>query len=306
MLRASRLLIPLSIAALGVACTSESNIEFKTSGGHLLDDRGWAVGSAISISAGSPMMGAARVGFESDDGVISENDPGYGGGFMLPPLFPGMNEYRYAYGTVEAEGDFDIVVQNGSGSEIARVSSSASEIDDYALGVALDDCPEFADFVFDRDATPAVLEGSLLTFTPAPLDAEGNPLVGAVEVTWETDLPGWEDEWGYASEGMFLTVEVGEAGTITMTIDDEVHEFEILTVPQDELAELQILSMPEKHGEVERSLLSVVATTEDGRIVHGLTPTWSSGALGQTVHADNNSSVEACFGDLCATWEGTD
>ncbi len=309
MLRAVRFFLPLSIAALGAACTGaagQSSLELKTSGGHVLDDRDWAVGSDIGISATGIMLGTNEVIFENEgDPVVVENtDPMYGG-FAVPSLFPGMGEYRYNYGTVEREGEFDIVVADGWGIERGRVSTAAREVDDVALGVALDDCPEFADFVFDRESTPALLEGSTVTLTPAPLDADGNPLVGTVDVSWDTDLTTWNDDWGLEAWGTMLTVEITESGSVTMDLGDGVsREIEVLAVDEDELADLHILAMPEKHGEADASLLSVVATTDEGRVVHGLTPQWSTGGTTQTVHADNGSPVEACFGGLCATWEG--
>ncbi|GEM_PF-2337169 len=303
-----RFFLPLSLLALGVGCTSvegQSSLELKTSGGHVLDDRNWAVGSDIGISAQGAMLGSNEVTFENEgDPVVVENSDPFYGGMAIPSLFPGMDEYRYSYGTVEREGDFDIVVADGWGIERERVSTSAREVDDVALGVALDDCPEFADFVFDRGSSPALLEGSTITLTPAPLDDEGNPLVGTVDVTWDTDLTNWSDDWGLESWGSFLTVEVTESGSVSMDIGDASREIEVLAVSEDELAELHILAMPEKHGEENHSLLSVVATTDDGRVVHGLLPEWSNGGVSQTVHADNDAPMEACFGGLCATWDG--
>jgi hypothetical protein len=307
MLRLPRL-FPLSLAALVVGCTGpvgQSELEIKTGGGHVLDDRAWAVGSDISISAQGTALGATSVAFESEgDRVIVENDDNFYGGLSLPSLFPGMDEYRFSYGTVAREGDFDIVVDDGWGNETLRLAATTREVDDVALGVALDDCPEFADFVFDPDSSPAVLEGSTVTLTPAPLDDEGNPLVGTVDVTWDTDLDNRADAWGLDDWGSLLTVDITESGFVSLAVGDTVREFEILAVSEDDLSDIHILAMPEKHGEESASLLSVVGTTADGQLVHGLTPEWSTGASGQTVHAENSAPIEACFGGLCTTWDG--
>lgn len=295
-----RRLIVVAPLILGVAaCNAEPDRPglLRTAGWHVVDDRGWAVGSDVSFSADSMMMGALTVELEQDTEVISEGsvDTGWYGA-------EGVS------GVVAAEGEFDLVVTNQFGIEQERRTLAGSEISDFRLGVLLDDCPEYPDLVLNGE--PTLLEGSTVNIAPAPVDADGNQLLGYVDYSISNTITEdvWGDEWedfeGGAWQSSYLTV--AQPGDITFTIDGVDHVFGVDTVSSDDVVELEIAAIPEKHGIHNESLLCALGKTADGRIVHGINADWSGQGVRQTIHAENSATVEACFDGKCATWNGVE
>lgn len=235
--------------------------------------------------------------FEGADGEapVDTSDGYYDGGqaSMLPSLFGGWASLD---GTVTGVGEFDAVVTGSLGRELERITLRAEEPASYALGVLLDDCPEFPDLVL-REA-PTFLEGAWVNLAPTPLDADGQQLIGRFDFDLTSDV-GIEGAWGGT---------IGQAGegTVSVTIGDERHDFRVNSVSPADLVDLEIVALPEKHGYDGESLLCAVGHTADGRVVHGIDAQWSEGWTAQTIHAGHGESVEACFAGNCATWAGPD
>ena len=266
----------------------------RTGGYHIVDDRGWAVGSTVSFSAEGMMMGNLSVELEQEGAVIAE-----GGGSM--DYWGGSS--NWVSGEVVAEGTFDLVVTNGFGVEQERTELEAKAVNGYRMGVLLDDCPEYPDLVLQGQ--PTLLRGANVMVAPAPVDADGNQLLGTFDFTVSntidnSDWSDYEDEWW----GGYAALNVGQAGDVTFTIAGEQHVFPVDTVSASDVIEIEIAAIPEKHGVADESLLCALGHTADGRIVHGIDASWSGAGTSQTFHAPNNTSVEACFDGKCVTWQG--
>ncbi len=291
-----RRLVPfLALVFVVTACQQPDRPSMLRTGGyHIVDDRGWAVGSTLSFSAESTFGGMVGVDLEQDTEVISEGGAGYeywGGGD------------NWVSGEVVAEGSFDLVVTNSFDVEQERTQLEASAVDGYRMGVLLDDCPEYPDLVLDGQ--PTLLSGATVSVAPAPVDADGNQLLGNFDfsVSSTIDDNEWsdfEDDWwgGYAS------LNVQQAGDVTFTIDGDEHVFPVDMVSASDVVEIEVAAIPEKHGVANESLLCALGRTEDGRVVHGINASWSGGGTSQTIHAPNDTPVEACFDGKCATWDG--
>lgn len=300
--------LSLTAAVALTACETNNSPQLEpqlmTSYGHVVDSRGWAVGSRMDLDVSVNAPGRTIVvAYESDDGVVIETD-GWGSGPELPDPFSlmwgGGASYTYSSATVEGEGDFDLVVRTGRGKELERLSLTAAEPDGYALGVVLDDCPEFPDLVFKEQ--PTMLEDSWVMVAPAPVDANGDQLVGHFD--FSTTSTGIDvEDWG----GGYVDMTVGSGDfAVSFTIDGEIHSFDIKTASVEEIVSIEIADIPEKHGMTNESLLCAIGRTADGTPVHGIAPDWSTGWSSPTIHAENFSTVDACFGDLCASWTGPD
>jgi hypothetical protein len=288
----------LALVLLASACQEPDRpTTLRTGGYHIVDDRGWAVGSDVTFSATSGFGGILSVELEQDTDVIAEGgdvDLYWGGG-------EGM-----VTGEVVAEGTFDLVVTNSFGVEQERVELPARDVDGYRLGVLLDDCPEYPDLVMQEQ--PTILAGASVNVAPAPVDADGNQLLGSfdfdvtntIDADADTDWEGFESGWwgGYAS--LF----VQQSGDVTFTIDGQEHVFPVDVVDAADIVALEIAAIPEKHGVADESLLCALGVTADGRVVHGVDADWAGGGTAQTFHAPNDTSVQACFGGTCATWDG--
>jgi len=302
--------LALAIAASLAGCDQQpaGDVEVQTIGGHILDSRGWAVGSNLGVSAYSSTARQLRIGFESPDGdeIVTEswNSSTAGGGFDMWDMMDMMNPMGGGWADAEvdviAEGDIDVVVLDGRGNELERIPLEAKPIADYELGIVLDDCPEFADLVI-RDDNPAFLAGSEITFMPAPLDDQGQHLIGHVDWTVDSSDFSLDSEYGW---GGYEWMGIDESGSMTLTLDGESKTFTIDAIETADLVSLEIVDLPEKHGIDNQSLLCAIGRTADGREVHGIDAEWNSGWTSQTIHADDNEMVEACFGDLCASWAG--
>ncbi len=288
----------LSLLALpGCEFGDGGGVELKTSGGHILDSRAWALGSTVGLNANTSAPRGLTMTIEGKDGIEPiDTSTGYYGGSdatSMPSIFGGWASID---GTVTEVGEFDVVVTGSLGREIERVTMQTEEPVDYALGILLDDCPEFPDLVL-WDA-PTFIEGSYVNLAPTPLDASGQQLIGHFDYELESDL-GLEGTWGG-------TIGTAGEGTVTVTVGDVVRDFQVNTVTAAEVVELEILGLPEKHGYAAESLLCAVGKTADGRLVHGIDADWSKGWTAQTIHAENGESVSACFAGNCATWNGPD
>jgi len=282
-----------------------------TSYGHVVDSRGWAVGARMDLDVSVTAPGRTLViGYQSDDGAVINTDGlgayGYGEdiGIGAPSpwdLMPGnSSSYTYGSAVVEEPGEFDLVITTGRGKELSRTPLVAAEPDGYALGVVLDDCPEFPDLVFKDQ--PTLLEESWVMVAPAPVDANGDQLVGHFDFTTTSSGLDVED-WG----GGYVDMTVGGSDfDISFTIAGETYDFPVKTASADEIVSLEIADIPEKHGMTNESLLCAVGRTADGRVVHGISADWGQGWNTPTIHAENFATVDACFGSLCATWNGPD
>ncbi len=303
--------LPLAALLSLAACDTqpaEFDTELMTTYGHVVDDRAWAVGSTMYLEA--TVTGPRRnivVDFESADGeVIAGTSDSYAGEGYIPGPWdlmygPGLSSsYAYADAAVNEAGGFEIVVNTARGKEISRTPLMAEEPAGYALGVVLDDCPEFPDLVFRED--PTMLEGSEVMLAPAPIGEGGDQLVGHFDFGTSGDgveVDAWGGDYAYVTVG-------GDDFTLSFEIDGASHDFDIKTAGVEEIVEIEIADVPEKHGMANQSLLCVIGRTADGAPVHGIAPEWSTGWTAPTVHADNFSTVDACFGELCASWEGPD
>ncbi len=300
--------LTLTAAVALTACETNSpqlDPELMTTYGHVVDNRGWAVGSRMDLDVSVNASGRTLdVVYESEDGAVIATDNWNSGPELMGPwdLMWGGGGYSYTYSsaTVEEAGEFDLVVKTGRGKELERLTLTAAEPDDYALGVVLDDCPEFPDLVFKEQ--PTMLEDSWVMVAPAPVDANGDQLVGHFDFTTSSTGIDVED-WG----GGYVDMTVGSGDfTVSFTVDGEQHDFDIKTASVEEIVSIEIADIPEKHGMTNESLLCAVGRTVDGTPVHGISPDWSTGWAAPTIHADNFATVDACFGDLCASWTGPD
>ena len=291
------LVLALATAVTGCDTQPTGDAELKTLGGHVLDTRGWAVGSTLGVSAYSDTARRLQIGFESPDGdeIVDETWNSNAG---LPDMWDMMGSMSpFGGGWADAEvdviaaGDIDVVVLNGRGNEIERMPIEAKPITDYQLGVVLDDCPEFADLVV-REDEPVFLAGSEIMFMPAPLDDQGNHLIGHVD--WSVDSSDFNLDGEY-SWGGYEWMGIDAAGSLTMTVAGETKTFFLDAVEAADLVSLEIVDLPEKHGVADQSLLCAIGRTADGRQVHGIDADWGSGWTSQTIHADDNQQVEACF-----------
>ena len=277
------------------ACQEPDRVTtLRTGGYHIVDDRGWAVGSIVSFSADGSMVGNLDIVLEQDDAVIAQGDGAvdYWGGSS-----------NWVSGEVVAEGAFDLIVTNSFGVEQERTSLQTKVIDGYRMGVLLDDCPEYPDLVLEGQ--PTLLQGATVNVAPAPVDADGNQLLGTFEFSASSTID--NSEWSDFEDGWwggFATLNVGQTGDVTFTIDGEQHVFPVDTVSAADVIEIEIAAIPEKHGVADQSLLCALGRTADGRVVHGINADWSGGGVSQTIHAPNNSAVEACFDGKCTTWDG--
>ena len=274
-------------------------VSLTTGGGHIVDGRSWAVGSQISLNASWNSPEAAQLRW-SGDVVTSPDaeDVDWRERMMFPALpSPG---WASASGVVSQEGDFSADVVTGVGSALDSVPLQAEEVDGWRLGLALDDCPEFADLVMQDD--PAVIEGSQIMVIPAPVNAAGEGMMGGFE--FFVDSPDLELPWGGGEGwgGSPIAVTVGQDGIIEMDVVGESFSFPIHTVTAEEVVAMTIASQAEKHGEEDSSLLVAVGLTAEGRQVHGVSAQWSNGGQGVWTHAENGQSVEACLGEACSTW----
>lgn len=297
----------LASASLLLACQGTTpDVALSTTGGHIVDSRAWAVGSRIGIAAtwGSPEMGT--LAFQTTDGesLMQEDVRWADRELQGTPWGAG---YATRAGIVAQETEFDVVVLGPAGREFSRQTLQTSEIDSMQLGIALDDCPEFADLVIPADAV--FLEGIDVMVYPAPLDADGNHLLGGLDFEITGDGSNLDD-WGWGGEAGLswpTSVSLGQGGSISMTVQGETHGFAMRTVSADDIVSVGIDAQSEKHGYADESLLTVFGQTVDGERVYGVAADWSGAAndLGTQstwIHAVQGEQIDACLGDICATW----
>jgi hypothetical protein len=294
-------LTPFALLSLLAACDGPTpEVSLTTSGGHIVDSRAWAVGSRIGLSAswGTPDVAAVRLESENRESVLGNTefnwreDRSYG-----PAAGAG---YATMSGTIGRAAEFDAVVVDGLGREYERFPLTSEEIADVRLGVALDDCPEFADVVLPEENV--FIEGSELMVYPAPVDADGNHLLGGIDFSLEGDGITVGYGWGEGVQSYPVSVQIGSGGALSMDIGGEPHRFEVRTVAREDIVGVGIAAQAEKHGYEGESLLTVFGLTEDGDEVHGVLADWSLGGQGAWVHAPDGAVVDACVGDICATW----
>ena len=92
-----------------------------------------------------------------------------------------------------------------------------------------------------------------------------------------------------------------------MTVQGETHGFDVRTVSPEDIVAVGIDGQAEKHGYEGQSLLTVFGETADGERVYGVAAQWSGAENGFAtestwIHAAQGELVDACLGDLCATW----
>jgi len=302
----------LAASSLLVACQAPSaDVTLSTTGGHIVDARGWAVDSRMGISASWGERTLGSLAFESADGTaVLDEDTSWVEQLGMIDLPYGAG-YASKSGVVTRATDFDLRVVTPSGEDLTRVPMTSSEVDTIALGVALDDCPEFADLVMPDDAV--LLEGTELMVYPAPLDADGNHLLGGLDFTIDSDdLEVDAYGWGYGAGDAFsypTYVTVGGDASLSLGVAGDSYGFAIDTVRPEDIVAVGIDAQAEKHGFEDESLLTVFGETADGRKVFGVEAAWSgadssswNSDVSAWVHARAGEVVDACIGDLCATW----
>ncbi len=303
MIRTSLVLASVSLL---LACQGTApDVTLSTTGGHIVDSRAWAVDSRIGLSASWDTPELATVHFETPNGEsLVQEDVRWADREISLPFGSG---YANRAGVIAQATDFDVVVMDPSGREFARQSLRTAEVADIALGIALDDCPEFADVVVPDDAV--FLEGTELMVYPAPLDADGNHLLGGFDFQVSGDVPtldGWDlgADFGVSWP---TSVSLGEGGSLDMTLQGETHGFAVRTVRPEDIVAVGISAQAEKHGNDDEALLTVFGETADGARVFGVAAQWSGsldafGSQSTWIHAREGEVVDACVGALCATW----
>lgn len=302
----------LAAASLLVACQAPTaDVTLSTTGGHIVDSRGWAVGSRMGIAASWSERTLGSLALTTPDGSsLLDEDTSWVEqlGMVEMPFGAG---YASVSGVVTQATDFDLRVVSPGGDDLVRVPMTSSEVDTVALGVALDDCPEFADIVLPEDAV--LLEGTELMVYPAPLDADGRHLLGGLDFTIESDgLQVDAYDWGFGAGDAFsypTYVTVDGDASLSLGVAGDSYGFQIDTVSPDAIVAVGIDAQAEKHGFEDESLLTVFGETADGRKVFGVEASWSgadasswNSPVSAWVHAHAGEVVDACIGDLCATW----
>lgn len=305
MIRTSLLLASASVL---LACQGPApEVTLNTTGGHIVDSRAWAVGSRIGIAASwdGPQMGTIAFTTPNGDSLLQEDVRWADRGFEGTPIGAG---YASRAGIISQETAFDVRVLALDGRELSSTTIQTEQVSSIALGVALDDCPEFADIVIPDDAV--FLEDTELMVYPAPLDADGNHLLGGLDFELTGDGPSLDD-WGWGGEtgvSWPTNMILGEGGTIAITIDGETHGFAVRTVTAEQIVSVGIDAQNEKHGFEDESLLTVFGQTANGERVYGVSATWSGASSAWNrpestwAHAQAGELVDACIGELCATW----
>lgn len=276
--------------------------ELMTSGGHIVDSRAWAVGTEIRLQPSWDMGFPARVRLEGD-GVVESAVPIQNG--VLVADGGGLSS-----ATIVGEGSFDAVLVSATGEELSRTTLQASEPDGFALGLVLDDCPEFPDLLLSGAGEESrFIDGAQVTVALAPVDAEGRQLLGHFDYAASGDgVIDYGLDWGSGlgvGDTTLPLISVGgvRPGELVFTAFGEDHRFPIGTVSADEIDGLDIHAQAEKHGADGESLLTVLGLEKGGAPIAGVDATWSTGGLGPFTHASSGSTVEACVGETCVNWE---
>lgn len=291
-----------ALAALLAGCPMDYSLtgEVTTSGGHIVDGRSWAVGTEIRLSS-TAADGMVRL--EGAEGVLEEA-PAFRYGM---PVSSGQVSAR-----IVGEGDFDVVVTAPGGGERSRTTLRAEEPSSWALGLVLDDCPEFPDVLLNEEGTESrFVDASTTMVALAPVGADGGQLLGHFD--YEVEGLGVTDGWGLGDFGdvpamethvtlPLTTFEATGADELVFTAFGQEHRFPVSVVAVEDIAAARIVGQAEKHGIDGELLLTVLGMNKSGGPIAGAEATWSNGYVGSYAHAADGSEVEACIGDACTSW----